>query len=325
MSAAVAASGVDTVSLAWRPTREQFFTGLLQTPHRQSGGGGLLFDTPGPGGARVVAWPGYGLVAGEGRLDALMTGSTSSWELRPKADIAHADGVMRTFLEHLAGTDLFRPGECDDGETRRYDLTAEVECDDPAEGLAFLRTVAAFVPPGRKTDTWRGADGQPQTVYYRTLKRAVVTERVYDKGVESGSHPAGHRVRIEAQRRPPKTRRMRPGVIAGLDLAADFGRSIQPYLKGNESVIATGTDGALTHLARKAAAGELSIARAERMIGSVGLLKAYGRAFYPDVQQQQRRLRDLRDAGVALDEELPDGAVVPVGELLRQAVERFSA
>lgn len=325
MTAAIAASGVDTVSLAWRPTREAFFDGLLLNPHRPTGGGGQLFDTKGPGGTRIVAYPAYGVCAVEGRLDAWMTGSATAYDLRPKSDLPHAEVVGLAMLEHLAGTAAFRRDECGDAETRRYDLTAEAEFDEPPAGLGFLRTFAAIVPPGRKTDTWRGADGQPQTVYYRTGKRGVVTERIYDKGVESGSHPAGLRIRIEAQRRPPKSKRMRPGVIAGGDLAGDFGRSMEAYVRGNENVIAAGTDGALRHLATKAAAGEMSIAKAERMIGTVAVLREFGRGFYPDEQQSRRRLRQLRETGLALDEELPPGAVVPVGELLRDAIARFTA
>jgi hypothetical protein len=96
-------------------------------------------------------------------------------------------------------------------------------------------------------------------------------------------------------------------------------------MEGGESVIAAGTEATIEHLAGAAARGELSMAKAERMVGSVMFLKAYGRALYPDVQQQQRRLRGLRDAGVALDRELPADRVVPVGQLLRESMEAFGA
>jgi hypothetical protein len=152
----------------------------------------------------------------------------------------------------------------------------------------------------------------------------VVTERIYDKGVESGSHAPGERIRLEAQRRPPKSQRVRPVHLANMDMSAEFGRSLIPYL-GAENVTAAGADAATAHLAGMAARDEISIAKAERLVGTVAFLREYGRAVYPDVQQQQRRLRGLREAGISLDEQLPPGAAVPVGELLRNAVESFRA
>ena len=105
-----------------------------------------------------------------------------------------------------------------------------------------------------------------------------------------------------------------------------------PYLKeGNVKIC--GADSAVAELAGRAVRGELSHAKAERLIGSVALLKHGGRAVY-DVEgasrkindrRSSRRLHDLREAGVVLADELPADAVVPVGELLREMVERFNA
>ena len=90
-------------------------------------------------------------------------------------------------------------------------------------------------------------------------------------------------------------------------------------------MVAAGSKATIAQLASQAARGELSYAKAERLAGSVEFLREYGRAFYPDVQQQQRRLKDLRHAGIALEVELPDERIVPVGACLRRAVEAFRA
>lgn len=313
------ATGLDTCSIAYRPATEEFFDHLLRQPHVPTGGGGYLFRQPGPGGTRMGAHPSYGTAWLEGRADALLCNDRAAWELRPKSDLPTIDRVARMALSDLADYWLDV-----DGETRRYDLTAELSFEDGRDGLTFLRTVGGMHPPRRKTDVWSGADGQPQTVYYRQQRSGVVTERVYDKGVESGSHPAGQRIRLEAQRRPAKSHRLRPARLATADMTAEFGRSLLPYL-GAENLTAAGNDAATAHLAGMAARDEISMARAERMIGTIALLREYGRAVYPDIQQQQRRLRDLREAGIALDEQLPPTAAVPVGELLRCAVESFRA
>ena len=279
-----------------------------------------MFLQPGPGKTKLGAHG--GLFWWEGRLDALLTDSESGWNLRPARDLPEAERVAAAALSELAGE---RMGCEEAGEVRRFDMAYEFGFEDAGDGLAFLRTAAGMCPARRKVDTWCGSDGQPQTVYWRRERSGAVTERLYDKGLESGSHGPGVRLRYEAQRRPVKSQRMRPAVLAGSDLGAEYGSSINAYMEGGEAVIAAGTDATIEHLVGAAARGEISMAKAERMIGTVTVLKRYGRAVYPDVQQQQRRLRGLRSAGVALDRELPADRVVPVGELLRRSVESFRA
>jgi len=319
MTGTLSATGLDTVSLAYRPERESFFDAILRQPHVPTAGGGLLFRERAPGETRMGAYPSHGVVWWEGRADALLSGTRESWQLRPKSDLGAVDRAARMALSDLADHWLDV-----DGETRRFDLTAELSFDEPEEGLAFLRTVSGMVAPRRKLAVWYGKDRQPQTVEVRQERSGALTERLYDKGVESGSHPAGMRIRLEAQRRPHRSRRYRPAHLAKMDMAAEFGRSLLPHL-GAENVIAAGPNAATEHLAGMAARGEISVAKAERMIGTIALLKEYGRAVYPDLQQQQRRLRGLREAGIALDDTLPPEATVPVGELLRDAVESFRA
>ena len=315
----VSASGLDTVSIAYRPSTETYFDALLQRPHQPTGGGGILFREKGPGDTRMGAHPAHGTVWWEGRLDALLSRDRDAWDLRPLVDLDEAQAAARTALSDLARHPLDV-----DGEIRRFDLTAELSFERGEHGLAVLRTVRGMCPPRRKLDVWSGADGQPETVYFRQTRSRVVTERVYDKGVESGSHPPGERIRLEAQRRPPRAHRHRPAQLATMDVTAEFGRSYLPYL-GAENVTAAGTDAATAHLVGQAAREEISIARAERMIGSVTLLREYGRAVYDNDRQARRRLQDLREAGIALDHDLPATATVPVGQLLRDAVDAFTA
>lgn len=310
-------AGVDTVSIAFRP-RPEWFDHAMEQPHQPSGRG-IVFDQRGPGESRLGLHF-TGACWAEGRLGAMLDNDHRSWNLRPASDVALAERVAREALSDLADDWL----DCS-GEVRRYDLAHEFEFSEPSDGFAFLRTLAGMCPPRRVLDTYTGSDGQPQTVYVRQARSGIVTERCYDKGRESSSHAPGLRIRYEAQRRPKKTERMTPLAFSRVDLSPDFGRSIRPYMEGGETVIAAGTEATIEHLVGAAARGEISMAKCERMIGTVAILKRYGRAVYPDPQQQQRRLRGLRDAGVSLDRELPPDRVVPVGELLRQSMEAFSA
>lgn len=309
-------SGVDTLSIAFRPS-PRFVDRALKQPHRPSGRG-VVFDQLAPGHTRMGSF--HNVVYWEGRADALLRASKVSWGLRPASDVVAAEEAARRALSDLAGVELDAPAE-----VRRFDLAHEFEFEDSSEGFAFMRTMAGMCPPRRVLDTWSGQDGQPQTVYVRHPRSRVVTERVYDKGLESSSHAPGLRVRYEAQRRPPKAQRMTPAALARADLSSEYGRSLRPYLEGGESVIAAGTEATIEHLVGAAARGDLTMAKAERMIGTVTVLRLYGRAVYPDAQQQQRRLRGLREAGVALDRELPADRVVPVGKLLAGSLEAFRA
>lgn len=268
---------------------------------------------------------GRGLFWLEGRSDAIVTDSEGGWDLRPVIDLVDVERIAREAFDELAGEPAdwheLRPP----AEVRRFDLAHEFTFDDGRDGLAFLRTVAGMCPPRRKVDVWKGQDSQPQTVYIRQAVSGVVTERIYDKGVESGSHAPGERLRYEVQRRPPKSQRMTPETLAVADLRAEFGRSISTYVQGSHDVIAAGPDATVEHLAGQVARGELSIAKAERMVGTVALLREYGRTIYGDERKARRRLQGLREAGVALDDALPADRVVPVGQLLRDSMESFRA
>jgi hypothetical protein len=320
----VSASGIDTCSVAFRPTSQDWTDLLLAKPHRPAAGGGVVFLEAGPGGTKLGAH-GRGLIWWEGRLDALLTDSESGWNLRPVGDVVAGRNMAAAAFDVLAGEALsdYESRPC--GEVRRFDLAHEFEFEDGRDGLAFLRTVAGMCPPRRKVDVWKGQDGQPQTVYVRQETSGRVTERLYDKGVESGSHQPGQRLRYEAQRRLPKSSRHAPETLATLDLSAEYGRSIKTYLGGDENVIAAGPNATVEHLARAVARGELSIAKAERIIGSVALLAEYGRSIYPCERQQRRRIADVRQAGVSLDDELPSDRIVPVGQLLRRSMDSFRA
>jgi hypothetical protein len=318
----VSASGVDTCSFAFRPSSQPFWDRLVTKSHRPSAAGGIRFEIPGPGRTSLLAWPSYGLVALEGRLAAVVTGDQDNHALMPKQQLEAGEAIAARAIEALAGAAMFKPADCTDGELRRYDLASELLFEDAADGIAFLRTVATLTPAGKKRDVI--GNEIPETIYFRTPKRLVVTERIYDKGRESGSHPPGHRIRVEAQRRPAKSKRRRSAIVGRMDLASDFGRTLSPYV-GAERLIASGTNGATSHLVQQAVNGELSIAKAERMIGTLALLHDYGRAVYPDVRQQQRRLQELRAAGIVLADELPADRVVPVTQLLGQMVDSFTA
>ncbi len=317
-----ATSGVDTISYAWRPSDTEALDSFRRRPHGVTRGQGYVLDERGPGGERLLMFPRTGVVALEGRLGAMLDQDVKCTSLVSKAFVEQGERCARATVAGLLRASLRGPAE-----VRRYDLTSEVSFDDPSRGRAFLRTMGGMCPPGMKVDTWceRGNPAAIETVYYRTPVRGEVRFRAYDKGVESGSDAAGTRIRLEAQMRPDKMQRRSPEQLADADLRGDFGRALAPYLDAGGDVVAAGTDGAVSHLLQKVTSGDLTMARAERLAGSIAILGAYGRGVYDTDRAGRRRLAALRDAGVSLEDTLPREAVVPVGQLLREAVAEFSA
>lgn len=315
------------MSYAYRPEGESVFAAVRAANHRGGAAGSLVCDERGPDGGRLLAWPGHGLVAYETRLEALLAGDAAHHGLAPVAGLPAGCTAARLAVKDLIGAD---PG--DKAEVRRFDLAAEIRFEQSSEGLAFLASLRGMCPPRARVTHEVDASGAVMTAYVRTEKRGVVLSRAYDKGRESGSDPPGHRIRIESQNRPKKAERYRPEVLATLDLSSTFGRTMRHYLTAKQ-IVAAGPDGAVTEVIAKAHRGELGIARAERLVGSVAFLKHAGRAAYHDPaltakennRRSARRLKALRDAGVALEHELPSEAVVPTSDLLRTAISEFTA
>jgi hypothetical protein len=312
---------VDTVAYRFRPGWPEFTERLLRAPHRFAGGAHLMAEKP----AGIVVAVFQGAIRVEGRLDPLLTGERDSWGLRAPGDLAVGEQRAREVVEQVAGVPMNGGQEhyfCD-GELARIDATHEVEFDDQADGLAFLRAVAAMRPSARKVDAVFGADGQPETVYFRTPKRFAVRERIYDKGVESGSHAAGLRVRIEAQRRFPKNSAIHHSALGRVEVGGYYAEKLQAYAQVD--TLAAGPDQARRQLLAKVHSEEISMRVAARLLGDVAIFAEFGRSAYPDDRMARRRLAALRQHGIAVEDVLPPERTVPVGRLLRESIESWAA
>lgn len=323
----MATSGVDTVSYAFRPKGNAALDALARTAHHSGAAGGVICDERGPDGGRVMGWQKCGLIAIETRLGALTARDEDDHRLAPVSDVVVGAAAAREVIRDVIGAD---PG--DQVEVRRFDLASELAFAAEWEGLTLLASLGGMCPPRARVTQEIDAAGTVMTVYVRTPRRGVVLSRAYDKGRECGSHPAGQRIRIESQNRPAKAARMRPEVLAAADLSAIHGRTMRHYLTA-ENLIVAGPDGAVSELVRKVHRGEISCAKAERLAGSVAFLKHAGRGAYhdPDKSEKEnnrtsaRRLKALRDTGIALEHELPAEAVMPTSQLLRETIESFTA
>jgi hypothetical protein len=314
-------SGFDTIALTWP---DQGGTELLS--HLQASDAtvpfarGVLALDRLAGGGRITAWPEHGVVKFEGRLAALVDGDAGSHRLADRGDMLRADVAARAQVAELLGA----APQGDTVAVSRYDLAAEFDFDQGDDGRTLLAAMRAVVPAAYKAKIFQRSASAVESVTTVTARRGAVAFRAYDKGLESGTAAPGHRVRFEAQIRHKGASRREPVELARRDLRADFGRTLRSMLEAQDATV-TGTSASVDVLVGKVAAGELTMARAERLIGSLEVLRRFGRAVYGDDLASWRRLAALREAGIAVDDQLPPDAVVPVGELLRRAVEEFAA
>jgi hypothetical protein len=318
---ALGAFGLDTVAFRFRPGWPEFMERLVRNaPHRSSGGTVIFAEKP----AGIVCAVVNGVVRVEGRLDPLLTGHRESWGLRPASDVYLGELAARRIVEQLAGVPMDGGREYfSDGEVARLDLAHEFEFDDSVDGLGFLATVAALLPCRRKVNSWRASDGTVQTVYFRSPKGGVVLERFYDKGVESGSHPAGRRIRAEVQRRYARNRALVPRGVQALNLRDVYGEAVAPY--SARETVAVGRDQAAERLFSLVGTESVkTIAKAERLIGTIDMLNRYGRAIYAD-STGRRRLAELRALGITPESIAPVDRVVPVGRLLRESLDSWAS
>lgn len=313
--------GLDTVSLNWSHQGGTRLLSRLATDQDTLplAGGVLYCDRP-DSDMRVMAWPTYGVIKAEGRLAAIVDSDAESFRLGTRAELAAVDQVMREQISELLGDAPTGPP----AGVSRFDLTTEREFSDGAEGQRVLRAFRALGSSARYVvESVAEVGGTLRAVSVKTAKRHVTVFRVYDKGIESGSHDPGRRIRWEAQNRVLARRRQTPEALASSDLAHQFARTFEPFMQADETTV-TAPASIVDQLVQRMTAGEISPRVAARLVGDATMIASYGRGIYANEQLAQRRLAALRAAGVAVDDQLPPGAAVPIGKLLRQLVAEFT-
>jgi hypothetical protein len=331
---------VDTVSFAWRPQDPRLWRHLeealkqgrlpqgsdLETSElcgstelaRGARGSGVVKGVI--GGGRVFFYPHLRLICIEGRLAALLAGDENasglapSWQLGNAADVAARNVSTRLYPATIS---------LGKSSLRRIDLTCDLCCNSPSQGLRLLRGLEALSLPRLKTNAYK-KDGRVETIYFVTPKRAFVHLRLYDKSVESKSGTAGTLIRLEQQRRFVGKQQPSPHEWA----RADLGRQWQGQLKAweaAEDVVVADLNGMQRVILQAVSEGKLSAFKAERLLGTL-LLR--GRGMGKDWWTAQgkphlwgRRERELRDLGLILDEDglgrEKEEAELPLGTVLR--------
>jgi hypothetical protein len=188
--------GVDTVRFRWRDTRDA--ADSMRRRGFIEGARGEMWDKR-PGGGRFGVYR-DGTAYVECRATQLVDDEQSHALTAPGRLLLAAQ---------VAATQLLGEGvDVGDGSPRlgRCDLAGELAFSDGREGVAFLYALSQLDVPWAKVGTEGAKRDELETVYYRGTRGRSVTHRIYDKGRESGSDPAGRRIRLERQLRFRKAR-----------------------------------------------------------------------------------------------------------------------
>jgi hypothetical protein len=263
--------GIDTCSLAWRPddldviwkylavgeelgtllgSEEAIALALSRIQRR----GGWFYEVCEPvAGARWFWWRKHRTIVCEGRL-ARIAGevedeSDAPARLGSLQDLRTAAAVAPYFFEHLTWPSRLPVGGA---RLRRLDLAVDLAFP-PAAGLAFLALASCINVPGLQRTVWFG-ESQPQTIYFRRGK--VIKFRIYDKGVQMGSAPAGTHIRVERQIRWPKRDQPKPEDITAADLDRLWTGELKAWAEAGRSasvLLPPEAQGAIATAATKAA------------------------------------------------------------------------
>lgn len=245
------------------------------------------------GGLKLGAYIGAGKLVAEGRLGAICAGSTEATELgAPSLLTLGASRAKAAFtaLGLVVGN----------AAVVRVDLAADLLFADRLDGLRFTNAWAAGVrAPGYKQRVTESADGLRVEAVEWT-RGASIAARLYDAGTRHGTHPAGVRVRFERQVRFRKSAAKTPEQLRDSDLRQmHVGLLRRPLALGVKVRVASRARAEEIVWERKRA-GELSDAKAERLIGTLGVL-ANGWAHDWTPRKRRDRLAELRGLELAVD------------------------
>lgn len=280
-----------------------------------SAGGAVRLNRRLNGLGTVGAFPGASLLFVEGRARALRKRDEHDHGLGRAAELRDTQAQVETSLGELLGAKLQARGSL-----RRADLTGELRYHRGEDGRQLLSLLDALHSPNHKTSPVRERGGPGvETAYWRTPKRSVAVLRAYDKGVESGTAPAGERIRIERQLRYSGGKRPLLEQWLSRDLAALYVAPLRGWLRGGvvagsaTELLRLLTDAAViwpTYWASGCCWGSSTgrvhrslwpARKVERVIGTLAVVDVYGKAWPAwSPKQRQRRLAEVRELGLLL-------------------------
>jgi hypothetical protein len=300
-------SGIDTVRLRVRDVPIAAREALARQPHAIGARGEVYVQRAG---CRWGSFP-DGMHYVEGRVAAILDGPDAHY-LATAAQVVEA-------AELLADT-VGAPVE--NVVTGRLDLASELRFEDPREGLALMRAIAAADVPWLKTGTEGSKRDGLETVAWRTANGRSIQLRLYDKGRESGTAPAGTLLRGERQRRMRKGRELVAIEIPNVNLRSLYvGRELAAFVAADLELTVCNSIEAVELVNAIARAGHVKRNAADSLMGFVAgdrRQDEYARATW------YRRWAQLRQLGISIDDQAAELLRVPVSRYVGQLADAWA-
>lgn len=227
------------------------------------------------------------------RLDRLVTAIEDAGVPLPRARRRYEPvGDLDSCLLQMIG-----PGF---GGLRRLDVTADLETT-PAQGQAFMTASLDLLrtrsPHGLRPVYGKG--GHLETVALHGSRG--ILSRLYDKGIESGEHARWTMPRLEAQIRFKSDQRLTVEGFDGLSARHRFMERFRPLWAAGEGVtIVTDILELRDQLVQAVEHGELTFARAERILGAQLMLAGAPGRRLTNRQTDWRRRKLIAESGYLL-------------------------
>lgn len=243
------------------------------------------------------------LLKAETRLSALLGGSSSVRSLAAPEGLQEASNAVLALGERL-GLITSSPSIV---SVPRIDLATDVFFPNRCDGQALLKALSHLHLSRCKRQSTDSPTGFLETVEWFQAKGTAA--RAYDKTAESqsrnreGPGRSGSVVRLERQFREPKPRQHLIDGLGPHRLGEMFQTTFKSWHKTRIEVVPRDTVVEKVLSLAGESDAPISLARAERLIGTAAVLAAGAQSVY-DSRTLNRRLAEIRDLGIVVGDDL---------------------
>lgn len=284
-----------------------------------------------PGGIRFGITPRSYSIWVEGRLGALLSGDKKNGDLPPAdflrvAALRAAADLSVLFGFDASGEKLFASARV---ALRRIDIAGEISCSSPSLGLSLLRGFANLSFAGHRVTDAYGSNGRIETVNLRERSKkkggGKIRFRIYDKGVESGSHRPGERLRFERELHFQSKNQMPVELVTSADVRGWWRKGWEPWIGKDldkHGLKVCSLDEAAEAVLAMADSGELKWETAQRLAGALLVRRVRGEQWWEEQGSREagyRWKKQMKELGVIPARSV--SAPIDLGEALKSAAD----
>jgi hypothetical protein len=246
-------------------------------------------------GTTVGVYPASGLVTIEARLAVVLAGHAEDHRLIPADRLAEGAERAMAAVARL-GIALAAPLT-----VRRLDLAAELCFRVGTDGVSFLNACqrGLHLPRLRQVPYYAVGEARLESIVWATEKGRQTRSRLYDAGTHHKTGRPGRRLRWEREHRWSGSGSPTPEQVMALDLAAMYAAPLRGWLRESKPMRVCSPSTAIALLFNEARAGKRTRRSAESLSAKINSVAHGADLLAP--HDRRRRVKALRDAGIALD------------------------